>query len=166
MKTLVLGLGNPVASDDRVGLLVARRLKPLLADRSDVEVDEDYWGGIRLMERLVGYTRAVIVDAIVTGGPPGTIHRLAPHSIPTQHSASAHDVNLPTALKFGRQAGVALPPDDAITLIGVEAEDVLTISEECTPAVLAAVPEAIREVLRALELDEKAGERPADALEA
>jgi len=151
MKTLVLGLGNPVVSDDRVGLLVAQELEPILAGRPEVEVGEDYWGGIRLMERLIGYQRAIIVDAIVTGSPPGTIHRLTPGSIGTQHSASAHDVNLPTALEFGRRAGVELPADDQILLIGVEAEDVLNISEECTPAVLAAVPHAVEEVLRALD---------------
>lgn len=151
MKTLVLGLGNPVVSDDRVGLLVAQALEPLLADRPDIEIGEDYWGGIRLMERLIGYERAIIVDAIVTGSPPGTIHRLEPGSIGTQHSASAHDVNLPTALEFGRRAGVDLPADQDILLIGIEAEDVLNISEECTPAVLAAVPLAVDEVLRALD---------------
>lgn len=151
MKTLVLGLGNPVVSDDRVGLLVAQQLAPMLAGRPDVEVGEDYWGGIRLMERLVGYRRAIIVDAIVTGSPPGTIHRLNPNSISTQHSASAHDVNLPTALEFGRRSGVELPADEQILLIGVEAEDVLNISEQCTPAVLAAVPLAVQEVLRALD---------------
>ena len=157
MKTLILGLGNPVVSDDRIGLLVARHVEPLVADRPDVEVGEDYWGGIRLMERLVGYDRAIIVDAIVTGKPPGTIHRLTPNSIATQHSASSHDVNLPTALEFGRRADVPLPPDEQIFLIGIEAEDVLSISEECTPAVLAAIPEAVEEVLRALDGQRVAG---------
>jgi Ni,Fe-hydrogenase maturation factor len=42
MKTLVLGLGNPLLRDDAVGLLVAERLKPLLANQTDVEVDLDY----------------------------------------------------------------------------------------------------------------------------
>ena len=78
MKTLVLGLGNPLVSDDSVGLRVAAELKPLLADRPDVDVDEDYWGGLRLMERMVGYRRAIVIDAICTGAEPGTIHRLTP----------------------------------------------------------------------------------------
>ena len=57
MKTLVIGLGNPLLSDDSVGLHVIRQLRPLVADRPDVEVDEDYRGGLQLMERLVGYDR-------------------------------------------------------------------------------------------------------------
>lgn len=150
MKTLILGLGNPLITDDSVGLRVAKAVEPLVAGRPDVEVSEDYWGGLRLMERMVGYDRAIVVDAICTGAQPGTIHRLKPGSIPTQRSASAHDVNLPTALAVGRQAGAHLPRDEHIVLIAVEAEDVLTFSEECTPAVAAAIPRAVEEVLSAL----------------
>ena len=76
MKTLVIGLGNPLVTDDSVGLRVAAELKTRLAGRPDVEVGEDYWGGLRLMERLVGSDRAIVIDAICTGAPPGTIHCL------------------------------------------------------------------------------------------
>ncbi len=151
MKTLILGLGNPLVSDDSVGLRVAAELKPLLADRPDVEVSEDYWGGLRLMERLVGYDRAVIIDAICTGAEPGTIHHLTPDAVPTQRSASAHDANLPTALEFGRRAGVHLPANEHIQLVAVEAEDILNFSEQCTPAVQAAVPRAVQDVLQAID---------------
>jgi hydrogenase maturation protease len=150
MKTLVLGLGNPLVTDDSVGLQVVAELRPRLADRADIEVDEDYWGGLRLMERMVGFDRAVVIDAICTGAPPGTIHHLAPGDIPTQKSASAHDMTLPTALAFGRQAGVHLPPDDQILLVGIEAEDILTFGQRLTPAVERAVPQAVQVVLDAL----------------
>lgn len=151
MKTLVIGLGNPLVTDDSVGLRVVEQLREELADRSDVTVDEDYWGGLRLMERMIGFDRVIVVDAICTGAAPGTIHRLKTSDIPTQRSASAHDVNLPTALAFGRQAEVALPRDEHIVLIGIEADDVVNFSETCTPAVAAAVPVAVQEVLEALD---------------
>lgn len=151
MRTLVLGLGNPVLTDDSVGLRVIEELRPLLADRPDVEVDEDYWGGLQLMERLVGYDRAIIVDAICTGAPPGTIHRLPVDAIPTQHSASGHDANLATALALGRQAGAHLPATEDILLVGIEAHDILNFSEECTPQVRAAIPGALETVMDALK---------------
>jgi hydrogenase maturation protease len=150
VRTLVIGLGNPLVTDDSVGLRVVEELKPLLADRADVEVAEDYWGGLRLMERLIGFDRAIVVDAIHTGAPPGTIHRLAPEGIPTQRSASAHDANLATALEFGRHAGAHLPANEHIELIGIEAEDTLTFGEHCTPAVQAAVPQAVEMVMQVL----------------
>jgi hydrogenase maturation protease len=152
MKTLVLGLGNPLLRDDAVGLLVAERLKPMLANQTDVEVDLDYWGGLRLMERMVGYQRAIVIDAIVSGAEPGKIRVLAPGELPTQRSASAHDVNLLTALQLGREAGVDLPADDGITLIGIEAVETIEFGEELTPEVEAAIPEAIEIVLNMLDL--------------
>jgi hydrogenase maturation protease len=150
-RTLVIGLGNPLVTDDSVGLRVAAALRHILADRPDVDVAEDYWGGLRLMERLIGYDRAIIVDAIVTGAPPGTIHRLTPDDLPTQHSASAHDVNLPTALEFGRQAGARLPQTSDILLVAVEAADILSFGQRCTPAVEAAIPAAVDVVLQAID---------------
>jgi hydrogenase maturation protease len=151
MRTLVLGLGNPILGDDSVGLRVVQEVRRCVGERAGLEVDEDYWGGLRLMERMVGYDRAIVVDAICGAGEPGSIHRLTPDAIPTQRSASGHDVNLPTALALGRQAGQALPDNDAILLVGIEAAEVLTFSNTCTPAVEAAIPHAVRTVLAALE---------------
>lgn len=158
-RTLVIGLGNPLIADDRVGLCVASQLRRSLRGRPDVDVVEDYWGGLRLMERMIGYDRAIVIDAICTGAPPGTLHRLTPHAVPTQKSASAHDVNLPTALAFGRAAGASVPEDDQVVLVGIEALDTLTFSEDVTPAVAAAVPRAVELVLELLNSEQGDGTR-------
>ncbi|MHB8968913.1 MAG: hydrogenase maturation protease [Pirellulaceae bacterium] len=150
-RTLVIGLGNPLISDDSVGLRVSQQLKTRLAQHPDVDVSEDYWGGLRLMERMIGYERAIVVDAICSGAAPGTIHHLSTEMLATQRSASAHDVNLPTALAFGRQAGAQLPADHNIRLVAIEAQDVVNFSEHCTVAVAAAIPRAVHEVVRLLE---------------
>lgn len=149
-RTLVIGLGNPLLTDDSVGLRVAARLRKQLAGRADVEVAEDYWGGLRLMERLVGYRRAIIIDATYTGGVPGTIGESGIHDLPTRHSQSVHDVDLPTALALGRQAGAVLPDNHDIRLVTIEAADVLTFAERCTPLVEASVARAVEAVLRLL----------------
>lgn len=148
--TLIIGLGNPIVSDDSVGLRVVQRLEPLLAARDDVELVEDYWGGLQLMERMIGYDRVIVIDAICSGAAPGTIHHLTPASMATQRSASAHDVNLATALAFGRHAGAALPADEDVHLIGIEAEDVINFGDQCTPAVAAAIDQAVQDVIRIL----------------
>jgi hydrogenase maturation protease len=151
MRTLVLGLGNPILRDDGVGIRVAQKLSDLLDGDPDIVVEEDYWGGLRLMERMIGFDRAIIIDAIVTHSePPGTIMQLRADDMPTQRSASAHDVNLPTALELGRQSGAHLPGDNDILLIGIEAEDVQTFDESLSPAVHEAVPLAIDLVLEAI----------------
>jgi hydrogenase maturation protease len=155
MKTLIIGLGNPLLRDDSVGLRLVKELKGLFTDNPDIEVTEDYWGGLRLMERMVGYDRAIIVDAICTGAPPGTIHLLSPEDIPTQRSASAHDVNLPTALEFGRQAGAHLPTSENILLVGIEASDVQTFDENLSSEVEAALPNAVNQILSALKIEQE-----------
>jgi len=151
MRTLVLGLGNSLLKDDSVGLRVAAELRPLLAGRPDVTVDEDIWGGLRLMERMIGFDRAIVIDAMSVGEKPGRIHYLTPDSVPTQRSASAHDVNLPTALAFGRSAGAHLPENEDILLVGIETADITTFGEACTPEVEAALPRAVEAVLAALD---------------
>ncbi len=148
VKTLVLGLGNPILGDDAVGLEVAEEVQQRLAGGCDIEVDTDCRGGLHLMERLVGYERAVLVDAICTGRhPPGTVLVLAADDMPTQHTASAHDVNLPTALRLATHMGLKMPE---ITIVAVEAANVLDFGEQLTPAVAAAVPAAVEAVLQSL----------------
>ena len=151
-SVLLIGLGNPLITDDSVGLRVVERLRARFAGNKQLDIVEDYWGGLRLMERMVGYRHVVVVDAICTGAPAGTIHHLTVDSMATQRSASAHDVNLATALQFGRMAGAALPPNEQIRIVAIEAEDVINFGSECTPAVAAAIPRAVAEVGRVLQL--------------
>lgn len=150
MRTLILGLGNPLLRDDSVGLRVVEELKAQINGDPSIEIGEDYWGGLRLMERMIGFDRAIIIDAICTDAAPGTIHVLSPNDIPTQRSASVHDVNLNTALELGRQAGAKLPTSDEIVLVGIEAADVQTFDESLTPEVETVLPEAVGIVLAAL----------------
>ena len=150
LKTLVLGLGNPLLTDDAVGLQVVQRLRPELVGWPSVEVDEDYWGGLRLMERMIGFERAILVDAICSGTEAGTIHVLSLADIPSRHSGSAHDMDLGTALALGRHAGAALPAEADIRLVAIEADDVLTFNGECTPRVRANIQRAAETVLELL----------------
>ncbi len=149
-RTLVLGLGNPLLSDDRAGLCVVERLGPSLTGRPGLEFAEDYRGGLRLMERLIGYDRAVIIDAQCSGAPPGTVVTLSMDAPSTRHGASAHDVDLWTALELGRQAGAELPSPDNIRIIAIEAADVDTFAEECTPSVAEGIARAVEVVLSLL----------------
>ena len=111
MATIIIGVGNPVLSDDSVGILAARKLKSRLKGRADVEIREFCAGGIRLMEIMQGYERAIIVDAIVTaGGKPGSVYRLNPSDLlQTRNTCSTHDGSLQEAFTLGRTVGLKLP---------------------------------------------------------
>jgi hydrogenase maturation protease len=148
MRTIVVGLGNPILSDDRVGIRGAGRARQRLGTTSGVDVIEAYAGGLRLMEAIAGYERAIIVDA-VTGGlqPPGTIRLFSPDTtVSTRNTLCTHDSDLATVLALGRDLGLKLP--DRVEIVGIEADEVERFSEELTPRVAAALPEAVNEVLR------------------
>jgi len=148
LKTLVLGLGNPILTDDGVGIHVARVLATRCR-RDDVTFAEASVGGLRLLDVIGGYERIILVDAIQTrDGKPGDIHRLHPDDLRASlHSGSTHDLSLPGALALGRGMGMTLPNDESIVIIAIEVEDVLTFGEACTPAVAATIPRAVEAVL-------------------
>lgn len=148
MRVLILGLGNPILGDDAVGIRVAESLRGL-PWASNIEVDSACCGGLRLMERLIGYDVAVLVDAICSGAqPPGAIHHLTPGDLPTQHTASSHDATLPTAMRLAE--ALWLPVPRRIDIVAIEAERVLDFGEKLSPAVQAALPRARQAVLQIL----------------
>lgn len=155
MKTLVIGLGNPILGDDGVGWRVAEDVARETANRPGVEVDCLSLGGLSLMERLTGSERVVLVDAIFTGTKPvGTVSRFALSDLPdltAGHSASAHDTSLRNALNVGRSMDIPLPKDEAVFIVAIEAENVYDFSEKLSPLVDAAVPVAVEAVLQLIQ---------------
>ena len=159
-RTILVGLGNPLLGDDGVGWRVVDLVEARLGDRDDCRCDEPprfdaerlAVGGLALMERLVGYERAVLVDAIATGDdPPGTV-RVAPlaevSTRAASHLDSAHDAPLTTALTAGRSLGADLPT--SVIVVTVEAARLDTFDERLTPAVAEAVWSAADAVLAEL----------------
>ena len=155
MKTLVLGLGNPILTDDGVGIHVVRQAS-MLWDANGVTFSEACVGGLRLLDFLAGYDRVVLVDAIVTpDGQPGDISCLGLRELQASlHSGCTHDLSLSGALALGRGLGMPLPDDEQIVIVAVEAGDVLTFGEDCTPPVQAAIPPAVHLVLEQITAGE------------
>jgi hydrogenase maturation protease len=161
MKTLIIGLGNPILGDDGVGWVVAEKVRAALINpqskilnSQSIEVDCASLGGLSLMERLTGAERVILVDAIFTGTHPvGTVSRFKLEELPdlsAGHSASAHDTSLRNALHVGRDMDILLPKDEDVTIVTIEAENVYDFSQELSPAVSAAVPFALQQVLELL----------------
>ena len=155
-RTLVLGLGNPLLGDDGVGWRVTEAVQASAAGRqpaASVEFDWHAGGGLALMERLMGYDRVILIDALQTGrGPVGSVHACPLEALGNPlagHLASAHETSLQTALEVGHRLGAALPAQ--IMVVGVEAQTVFEFSEQLSPAVAAAVPIAAARVRQLLE---------------
>ncbi len=149
MKTLVIGLGNPILGDDGVGWQIASELQKIEQLPTDVTVENLAVGGISLMEALIDFDQAFVVDAIVTHKAPiGKVSLFKLEDFPNPnsgHMGSAHDTSLMDALQMGRSLGVKLPGD--IRVVTIESQKVYEFSEELTPSVKAAIPEAVRIIL-------------------
>ena len=151
MKTLIVGLGNPILSDDGIGIRVAQAVRECIGDKQ-VEFLQTSLGGLRLAEQLEGYERVVLIDAIQTrGGVPGTVYRLTLEDLPSYHADGAHDVSLKNALQLIRQLGGRTPDADAVATVAIEVVNLLDFGETLSPPVEAAIPEAVRAVLGILE---------------
>jgi len=147
MKTLILGIGNLVLSDDGVGCKVAQRLEERLKDRPDITVKETSLSGLSLLDELTGFERLIIVDAIQTkGGKPGTIYRLSPSDFKTGRMAIIHDLGLFSTLELGRKLEMEMPCE--VIIFAIEAKEMATFSEKLSPEVEKAVPKAVEAVLK------------------
>jgi len=152
-KTKVIGLGNPILTDDGVGVKVAMAVEQALpcTGSDHVEVTEASAGGLRLMEMMIGYDRVILIDALTNGaaGNPGEVRRMTLADLgklsPTQHSACAHDTTLVTAMAAGRKMGLHLPEE--VIIYAIDVENVTDFGELPTPAVAAAIPRATTAVL-------------------
>ncbi len=154
MKTLLVGLGNPILGDDGVGWKVIEQVQANLENRAlNVDLDCLSLGGLSLMERMIGYERVILVDALATGqNPAGSVRVIPLEALPNPsvgHSASAHDVSLLTALQTAKSMGLPVPQN--VEVVAIETDRVYDFSEELSPAVAAAVPLACQFVLDLLE---------------
>lgn len=146
-KPLILGVGNLLLSDDGVGVRIIKQMSKegINADLVDVGL-----GGFDISERMLGYQKVIIIDSIITGAEPGTIYRLTPRDLSDLPTLShTHAVDLPTSLKLGQKLMSSEMPDEII-IYAIEAEDITTFNENCTPKVKAAIPKVIEQIKKDL----------------
>ncbi len=150
-KTLVLGLGNEILSDDGIGPKLVKDLAAVFDDPS-LEFRTASCGGLEVMEHLSGFDRAVLIDAIRTGdGKPGDVYCFGPSDFrETSNLSSLHDVNFLTALKLARTLGIDIPSE--LHVIAVEIIEDLVFSETLTPVLDERYPDALGEVQEILKM--------------
>jgi len=123
MKITVLGLGQSLRGDDAAGLEAVRRWQeqyPGIAGSPDIRVEISELPGLALLDLLDGAEAAILVDALQSTAPPGTVIRVGPDELAsfTPDAQSAHGWGVAETLKLG----LLLHPSLAackITLIGI-----------------------------------------------
>ena len=142
---LVMGIGNPILTDDSVGLRIARGIK---ARRPELDIVETMETGVGILDVIAGYERLVIIDSIRTGKePPGFLYRLevSEADLPINLSC-AHGIDIMSAIRTGRTLGHAMPSD--IIVFAVEIADNTTFGESCTTPVNESIPLIIDRILK------------------
>ena len=144
MRTLVIGVGNLYRRDDGAGIHVVNQLKKKAPSLDAIDVA---LGSVEILDAMIGYERVIIVDAMVTGAEPGSYFHvdIAAGDEPPVISYS-HGIDLITTLKLGKLLYSDQMPKE-LMIIGIEVEDTLTMSEECTPRVREAVESVVDEII-------------------
>lgn len=143
MSTLVLGLGNELAGDDAVGVLVSRAVREELEGVADVA--ESSVSGMALIEVFAGYDRAVVVDSIQTGrNPPGTITEMGLDEVGHVVAPSVHHAGLPEMAAVAEGLGLRFPSRTRV--LAVEVVDPYTLGAPLSEPVSSAMPELERRV--------------------
>jgi len=151
-KILVLGLGNPLLSDDSVGLYLIDLLKNKYSQScSSVLFEKNYSGGIDLLYDLAGFEKAIIIDSICTGeAAPGSCHEFSVDNLNLNSQTGlidSHGLNLRTVQEFGEKCGYTMPE---ITIYGIEGSEFVQFSEKLTPDVLKGLQSSIETIERKL----------------
>lgn len=120
-QTLVLGIGNPWRGDDAAGLLAAHTLRARALP--GVTAIEANIVDLALIDAWQGVDRLLVVDAVVSGAAPGTVHcfDLSQESLPGGLVfCSSHAFDLAALLNLARALD-RLPPQ--VWVFGVEARE-------------------------------------------
>ena len=146
---LVLGMGNPLLSDDGIGLKVVDCAQRTINLPDVLTVfKKNYCGGIDLLYDMAGYERAIIVDSVVTGTAAlGHCHEFSLDSVggaSQDRLVYAHGIDIATVFRIGRQCGYDMPGETVI--FGIESCDTTTFSEQVTPALEASLEKIIEKI--------------------
>jgi hydrogenase maturation protease len=147
-KTVVLGVGNVLLSDEGVGVHVANKLMEMDLP-SGIQVVQGGTHGFRLIDVVTGADRLVVVDAVKRGGPPGSIYRFDIKDTPSyfdNYRGSIHQMGIPELVRLSEFVGEA--PET--TIIGVEPKS-LDMGMELSSEVEAKLPRIIELILEEIK---------------
>lgn len=146
MKSVVIGIGNPNFKDDGIGLKIAEEFEGVVDTVTLLNI------GFNLIDSLLRYDKAVIVDGVKTGKEPGNIIEFNVDFWGNVYASGTHNFSIFEIIRIGYSVFPEEMPKE-IKIIGVEVEDVETLSRDCSPAVKAAIPKAVSKIKEYLGID-------------
>jgi len=144
MDTLILGIGNPILTDDGVGIKVAQKLKE---EKTELTVTETNEAGIALLDLIVGYNKLIIIDSIKTEErEPGDLYKLELGDLkPVKDYSSSHGIGIATAFELGQKMGYNLPK--LVSIYAVNIKDNSTFGDNCTEEIKERIPFIVKQII-------------------
>jgi hydrogenase maturation protease len=148
-KILVLGVGNLLLRDEGVGVHAVEMLQKAYAFSANVLVLDGGTLGLRLMDYMNGCDVLIVIDAVLNGGPPGTLYRLTGDQVGKSRAFknSLHQTDLVETLACCELTGHR--PETIV--IGVEPKDFSSWSDRLTETLQGKLAAVVKEVLREIE---------------
>jgi hydrogenase maturation protease len=141
-KTLILGVGNYILSDDGLSVHVLERLQANNLIPDNIQMVDGGTCGLDLLQYLEGVSNLIIIDAVKTrDGIPGSIIRLDGDQVPAYLSLkiSPHDIGLPDLLATAKLRDLY---PEKIVVFGIQPAS-LELGVELSPEVASKVDELI-----------------------
>lgn len=144
MPVRVIGVGTG-HGDDAAGLEVARQLarQPLPPYVSVVECQRP---GLDLLEQIGDADAVVLVDAVRSDQPAGTVHRIPLRDLRPRRDYSSHSLGVAEALQLAAALG-RLPR--RVEIVGIEGKG--AAQDELSPAVQQGVRAAVTQVITLID---------------
>lgn len=145
----ILGVGNILFTDEGTGVRVLEMLNQHYAFSENVNLVDGGVLGMNLLGTISDADHLIVIDAVRNGQKPGTLYRLEGDEIPQRVLCknSLHQVDLLDALTMCQ----ALDKQPETVIIGVEPEDIKTVSLDLTPCVAQKTDEMVEMVLKELK---------------
>ena len=121
---VVAGLGNPLMSDEGIGIRLVSRLSDFSEEYPEVDFVDAGTGGMSLLYLFENRVKVILIDCANMGEQPGTIKRFTPEhveSVKELAHQSLHEQDLMKIIDMARMLG-QLPKE--IVIFGIQPENV------------------------------------------
>ena len=149
-ENLVIGIGNPILTDDGIGPFVVRKLQDKFENQNiPFDFKINYTSGIDLLLELVGYKRVLIIDSIKCySEKPGSCYFMKIDELNDFKFSgflNTHGVNFTSLWELGKKLKLEMPAD--CHLFGIVAGDCTSFGENFTAGISLNIEKIVAEII-------------------
>ncbi len=122
--TIVLGLGNPLMSDEGIGIFLVNRLAELSEQFPEADFVDAGTGGITLLHLFEGRDRAIIIDCAYMDEVPGRIRRFTPDQVKSVKQLAHQSLHEQDIMKIITMSKLMEQCPKEIVLFGIQPKSI------------------------------------------